>query len=126
MTDRPTPRRAVFIPVLIGLALVMAACSKQEEAVAPSPQSELLARGQTMAENLCAGCHAIGTEGDSPHAAAKPFRYFSENYEIRDLSEAFAEGIMVGHPDMPDWQFSEADTDALLTYIESIQTDRPI
>lgn len=77
--------------------------------------------GEAIAEMLCAVCHAIGAEGDSPHPDAKPFRKFSENYPVSALEEALAEGIVVGHPDMPVWQFQPHEVEALVDYIESVQ-----
>lgn len=74
-----------------------------------------------MAENLCAPCHAIGRKGESPHADAIPFRQLSSKYPVSSLEEAFAEGIMVGHPDMPEWQFEPQQVRALLAYIEDVQ-----
>ncbi len=40
------------------------------------------------------------------------------------LEEAFAEGVLVGHPDMPEFTLSAEDIDALLSYIQSVQERR--
>jgi hypothetical protein len=40
---------------------------------------------------------------------------------VANLEEALAEGISVGHPAMPQFQFSPEDADALIAYLESIQ-----
>lgn len=77
--------------------------------------------GQTLAETHCARCHAIGRTGKSPHPAAPPFRTLSDAYPVSDLAEAFAEGILVGHPDMPEFTFGESDIDHLIAYLDSIQ-----
>jgi len=90
----------------------------------PRSRSELIGQGQAMAETLCSGCHAVGTSGESPHREAIPFRQLSWNYPVEALAEPLAEGIMVGHPDMPEWQFDPQDIDALLAYIETIQEPR--
>ena len=92
--------------------------------ITPLEGAELLARGEAMAETLCAQCHAVRRTGDSPHREAIKFRQISWRYPIGDLAEPLAEGIMVGHPDMPEWQFEPMDIEALLTYIESIQEPR--
>ena len=78
--------------------------------------------GRAMAQKLCARCHAIGPVGDSPLAEAPPFRTFSSKYPIDSLAEAFAEGIVVGHPDMPEFKFEPDEIDALLAYLDSIQS----
>lgn len=101
-----------------------------EEAVmtANDPQFEFDSKikvGKLIAETRCAKCHSTGPEGDSPHPDAKPFRYLSENYPVRDLEEALAEGIVVGHPDMPVFVLSPYEIDSLITYLESIQEPHP-
>ena len=84
-------------------------------------QAELLGQGEAIAETLCAGCHAIGLSGESPHPEAVPLRQLSSMYPVEFVAESFAEGIAVGHPDMPQWQFEPEQIDALLAYLESIQ-----
>ena len=81
--------------------------------------------GKLIAETRCSTCHAIGTTGTSPHQDAKPFRQLSENYPVRNLEEALAEGIVVGHPDMPMFVLSPYEIDSLITYLESIQEPHP-
>ena len=84
--------------------------------------AEDVSAGRAMAQKLCARCHAIGPIGDSPLADAPPFRTFSSKYPIDSLAEAFAEGIVVGHPDMPEFKFEPDEIDALLAYLDSIQS----
>lgn len=78
-------------------------------------------RGQAIAEQYCSGCHAIGRSDQSTHPDSLPFRKISIRYPVRNLEEALGEGILVGHPDMPPFQFEPQDIDDLLTYIEAIQ-----
>ncbi|MBY0563924.1 MAG: cytochrome c [Hyphomonadaceae bacterium] len=79
------------------------------------------AEGRRLAEINCARCHAIGTGGESRHPMAPPFRTLSRNYPVNALEEAFAEGILVGHPAMPEFRLEPAQIDDLLAYIESVQ-----
>lgn len=74
-----------------------------------------------MAEVNCATCHAIGRDGESRHPTAPPFRQLSRDYPVNQIEEAFAEGILVGHPIMPEFRLPPEDIDALLSYIQSIQ-----
>lgn len=99
--------------VLLSLLLFPAGAAAQER--------DIVARGQTLAEANCAVCHAIGAEDESAHAEAVPLRELSERYPIDALEEAFAEGIHVGHPDMPVFEAEPDQIAALLAYIESIQ-----
>ena len=57
---------------------------------------------------------AIGRSGASPHSDAPPFRLLSRKYEIEGLAEALAEGIFVGHPDMPEFVFEAEEVGAIL------------
>jgi hypothetical protein len=43
-------------------------------------------------------------------------------YPIDSLQEALAEGIVSGHPDMPIFVFSPQDVDAIILYLQSIQS----
>ena len=82
------------------------------------------AEGQQLAQTYCATCHAIGAEGASPHQMAPPFRTLSRDYPISSLEEAFAEGVLVGHPDMPEFRLEPDQIDALVAYITTIQDQR--
>jgi len=55
---------------------------------------------------------------------APPFRTLSHNYPVDSLGEALAEGILVGHRDMPEFELEAAQIDDLLAYIQSIQDQR--
>ena len=88
-----------------------------ETAIAQITPSE---RGQAIAEKHCARCHAIGPAGNSPMGLAPPFRDLSLRYPIETLAEALAEGIMTGHPAMPNFTFHPREIDALLNYIDGL------
>jgi len=78
-------------------------------------------RGEALLAKNCARCHAIGRAGASPHSQAPPFRTLSRKYPIEGLAEALAEGIFVGHPDMPEFVFEADEVGAILAYLRSIQ-----
>lgn len=78
------------------------------------------AEGRALVERNCARCHAIGRMDESPNDEAPPFRRLHERYPIESLAEAFAEGIVVGHKDMPAFEFSPQEIDALVAYINSL------
>lgn len=77
-------------------------------------------KGQEIAAKLCARCHSVTRDGDSPFAEAPPFRTFASKWPLESLEEAFAEGIVVGHPAMPEFVFGPEDIQNLLSYIASI------
>ena len=82
---------------------------------------ELTEYGKKIVETNCSRCHAISTNDTSPHKDAPAFRTLSKRYPIDALAEAFAEGIYAGHPDMPEFEASPEQIDAILAYMNSIQ-----
>lgn len=88
---------------------------------APVAGAEVLA-GRAFVEAHCADCHAVGADDDSPHDAAPAFRDLGQKYPVEHLAEALAEGIFVGHEDMPEFELSSAEIDAVIGYLASIQT----
>jgi mono/diheme cytochrome c family protein len=88
---------------------------------AAATQDDLVAQGHAIAEADCARCHAIGPTGDSQLPIAPAFRTLSERYPVKDLEEALAEGIVSGHPEMPEFEFQPEEIDALIAYLQSVQ-----
>jgi mono/diheme cytochrome c family protein len=99
---------------IAALALVSGCVSSKDDATGTE-------RGQVIAESRCGACHATGRAGESPAPEAPPFRQLSRNYRVSTLEEALAEGISVGHPAMPQFEFPPEDVDALIAYLQSIQ-----
>jgi hypothetical protein len=62
---------------------------------------------------MCAPCHAIGTIGTSPHAAAPPFRHLGNRVDLDEFARRLREGVTSGHPDMPTFRFSREDAPRL-------------
>jgi cytochrome c len=84
-------------------------------------KAAILKRGEELLTKNCSRCHAVGRTGASPHAEAPPFRTLSQKYPIAGLAEALAEGLFVGHPDMPEFTFEADEVGAIIDYLESIQ-----
>ena len=78
-------------------------------------------RGETVLTRDCGPCHAVGRSGDSPRKDAPAFRTLGQRYPVESLEEALGEGIMTGHPDMPEFKFDAADVGAIIAYLKSIQ-----
>ena len=79
-----------------------------------------LAVGRTLLEDNCSGCHAIGATGTSPHEGAPPFRELKLRYPVEDLTEALVEGLVSGHPDMPEFTFEPDEAEAIVAYLKSL------
>ena len=78
-----------------------------------------IAKGQTIAEQLCSRCHAVALEQKSKHALAPPFPVIAQRYSVWGLQEALAEGIIVGHADMPKFVFSPSQINDLLGFMDT-------
>lgn len=78
-------------------------------------------RGEALLSRHCASCHSIGRSGTSPQAQAPALRTLGQRYPIESLEEALAEGIMSGHPAMPEFKFSAPDVGAIIAYLNAIQ-----
>ena len=106
---------AVFV-----LMLSSAGCQPSQ-----APEGEFdasyLELGQEIVEMHCAACHTASSSGESPRADAPPLRNVLENYNPNALADDFREHIHVGHPDMPDYDFTVKEIEGLLAYLWSIQ-----
>jgi cytochrome c len=85
---------------------------------------DAVARGHVLVQQNCGMCHATGAAGDSPNALAPHFRDLGDRYPVEDLGEALAEGIIVGHPQMPEFRFSADEIRDIIAYLQSIQVKR--
>jgi len=101
---------------LLILAAAMLAGTNAAGALDPAAQ-----RGLTFAQANCSMCHAIGPAGGSPLPIAPPFRTLHESYPVETLEEAFAEGIVTGHPSMPQFQLDVAQITDLIAYLKSLE-----
>jgi cytochrome c len=85
-----------------------------------SAVSEEVAEGRAFAEKRCARCHSIGRTGASHHPSAPPFRDIAAKGRVDELQEALAEGITVGHPDMPEFALTPRQIASLLAYLKQL------
>jgi len=80
-----------------------------------------LEMGQNIAKSRCGFCHNTTATGKSPRSDAPPLRTVLKQYNPDALADDFREHIHVGHPDMPDFDFTVKQTEGLLAYLTSIQ-----
>jgi mono/diheme cytochrome c family protein len=78
-------------------------------------------RGRVFVQLHCATCHAVGRFGDSPLTIAPPFRELHKRYPVGDLAEALAEGIVTGHPTMPQFQLDGAQIGDVIAYLQTLE-----
>ena len=82
---------------------------------------DIVAKGHALLEANCARCHGIGTDDRSTHPEAPPFRQVVTRYPPEDLAEALAEGIISGHPDMPEFVFQPPEIEAIVAYLNRLK-----
>lgn len=100
----------------VGLSLALPAALAAEPVPAATAED-----GRAILAANCASCHAIGQTGESPLAKAPPFRSLKKRYPVAALAEALAEGIVTGHPGMPQFTFEPRQIDAILAYLETLE-----
>src|SRR4029079_3393012 len=87
---------------------------------AAQTRAELVEKGRAILEANCARCHAIGKDDVSKHPEAPPFREVMKRYPPDNLAEALAEGIISGHPDMPEFVFQPPEIEAIVRYLGTL------
>lgn len=100
----------------LAIAVTLSLASTTGFALDPAEQ-----RGLNFVKTNCAMCHAIGHYGDSPLKLAPPFRTLHEFYPVESLQEALAEGIITGHPSMPEFVLDVDQVDDVIAYLETLE-----
>jgi cytochrome c len=77
-------------------------------------------KGKTALESRCSRCHAIGVDDVSRHNEAPPFREIVRRYPPENLAESLAEGIVSGHPDMPQFVMAPEEIGDVIEYLSSL------
>jgi len=99
---------------LLGLAVSLGAANAQ--ALDPSPQ-----RGLNFVRTNCARCHAIDKVSPSALAIAPPFRDLHKRYPVESLEEALGEGIVTGHPTMPQFRLDPGQITDLIGFFKTLE-----
>ena len=106
-----------FLANVLAIVLMFTSSgAKGEEVLSPAAQ-----RGSVIVRANCSRCHAIGKIGDSPLPIAPPFRTLHKRYPVEDLEEPLAEGIVTGHPTMPEFRFDPGQIGDIIAYLKSLE-----
>lgn len=100
------------LPIIAAIAL--AGCGPRP--ATPKP----IASGGEIVARKCARCHATGETGASPDPIAPPLRDLYRRYPVDGLREAFANGMEVGHRDMPRFTLAPGEIDRLVGYLRTL------
>ena len=111
----PLRMAAAALAAVIALPAIALSPARSEE-LSPDAQA-----GLAIVRESCSRCHAIGTSGESPLKEAPPFRTLHTRYPVESLEESLAEGIITGHPAMPEFQFSPEQVADIIAYLKSLE-----
>ena len=78
-------------------------------------------RGLTLATANCARCHSVDKVTASPLTLAPPFRELHNRYPVESLEEALGEGIVTGHPNMPEFRLDPGQVGDLISYLKWLE-----
>jgi mono/diheme cytochrome c family protein len=119
-------RAVAWAVVAAGLMVASAAdVSAQARNARTKKETQIaLDRGRALLQQNCGRCHAVSTNDASAHHLAPPLRTLGQRYAIDSLEEALAEGLVSGHPDMPEFTFEPDDVGVIIAYLKSIQVKR--
>jgi len=78
-------------------------------------------QGKRLARTYCGRCHAIDNVSPSPFKPAPPFRDLHKRYPIESLQEALAEGIVTGHPAMPEFRFNAHQVGDFIAFLKTLE-----
>jgi cytochrome c len=106
----------IFAAAVAALTSIVPDPVRSETALSPQAQ-----RGLAIVRANCARCHAVEKVGSSPLKAAPPFRTLHSRYPVESLEESLAEGIVTGHPAMPEFQFDPDQIGELIAYLKLLE-----
>lgn len=97
-------------------ALMLWPISTQAQVRSPSEQ-----RGFHLALTYCARCHSIDRLTESPLKMAPPFRTLHHKYPVETLEEALGEGIVTGHPTMPEFRLAPDQIADFIAFLRTLE-----
>lgn len=121
---KPEDQALTRSPILAAAAILTASLAMSAPHGAAAQDSRLATRGKAILAEKCSRCHAVGKADASPLKEAPPFRAVARKYPVEQLAEALAEGIVTGHPAMPEFTFAPRDVAAILAYLRTLAPAR--
>ena len=105
----------------IGSTSAIVATLMLASAGAAAAQSPAVQRGLTYVRANCARCHAVDKVSNSPLKIAPPFRTLHLKYPVESLEEALGEGIVTGHPTMPEFKLDPGQVGDVIAYLKTLE-----
>jgi len=113
LVTRCSMNRSTMLISVVGLLIAVPALAQES---GPPVQ-----RGAALVTEHCAMCHAVGRTDVSLERQAPPLRDIGRRVPLARLSEQMAMGAFGGHPQMPRFNFSQREVNAIMRYLETIQ-----
>lgn len=118
MIDLKTP--------LVSAVLLAAFTATGPATAAPAPaeptEAQSIALGKALVARNCGMCHAVGRTRMSANPQAPPLRDLHRRMDVEMLGEGLAQGILTGHPAMPEFRFEPNEVIGIVRYLRSIQS----
>ncbi len=118
MSLNHVPPKRVSLKILPAATLVALAAFACEAQAQTQPAVQ---RGVTLARTHCAQCHSIDRLSPSPLTIAPPFRDLHRKYPVENLQESLVEGLVTGHPAMPEFRFAPDQVRDFIVFLKTLR-----
>jgi cytochrome c len=99
-TIQMSTHRRTFAPRILSIFII----SNITTSIPAFADVQNVQRGNAFAQANCSRCHSIDRTSRSPRIAAPPFRTLYKRYPVETLEDALGEGLLTGHPRMPEFR----------------------
>jgi cytochrome c len=104
-------RQVIAVAIALSVLTVSIPCNAEPNALA----------GKRFAQANCSHCHSIDKVTRSSLAIAPPFRTLHLRYPVESLEEALGEGIVTGHPSMPEFRLDPGQVGDFIIFLKSLE-----
>jgi cytochrome c len=112
---RANPSRPEWPSIILGIVVL---CTGGPAFAQQDPAEQ---RGLTFVRVHCAQCHSIDRASESPLAIAPPFHALHLKYPIESLRRPLSEGIIAGHPTMPQFRLDPDQLADVMAYLKALE-----
>lgn len=113
----PIPAATVMVTAAAALSLPVVPIAAQST----QRGVQNVQRGVVIARTYCMKCHSIDKVSPSSLAIAPPFRDLHKKYPVERLEEALAEGVVTGHPSMPEFRFDADQVGDFIAFLNTLK-----
>jgi mono/diheme cytochrome c family protein len=112
---------------ILALTALAAGCAEGPRPGAAAGQGarQPAAAGEVFVRRSCAGCHAIGPQGESPNPHSPPFRTLAARLPGPALEAQLSAIARRGHVEMPPIYMTPDEIGAVAAYIRAVRAPEP-